>query len=141
MLAEVASDMKSNMSFLAPLLSGVVVGLAAMITAILTRLDIPALSAEGASSLGGLADVIKLFDVSVMIPPYFLQIIVGIYLIQIVFILTRTLVTIDSGEDKLARTNETGKNLIKSLILFFFTALFATIALFILTSVVLGNIV
>ena len=40
MLAEVISDMRSNMSFLAPLLSGVVVGLAAMITSILKRLII-----------------------------------------------------------------------------------------------------
>jgi len=40
MLAEVISDMKSNMTFLAPLLSGIVVGLAAMITAILNNLSL-----------------------------------------------------------------------------------------------------
>src|SRR3989304_4414005 len=40
LLAEVISDMKSNMTFLAPLLSGVVVGLAAMITSILNRLNL-----------------------------------------------------------------------------------------------------
>jgi len=76
-----------------------------------------------------------------MIPPYFLQIIIGIYLIQIIFILTRTLVTVDSGEDKLQRTSETGKNLMKGIMLFFFTALLTTIALFILTFVVMGNLV
>ena len=39
MLAEVVSDMRSNMTFLAPLLAGIVVGLAAMITIILNVLE------------------------------------------------------------------------------------------------------
>lgn len=138
MLAEIISDMKSNMSFLAPLLSGIVVGLAAMITSILSKLEIP--GGEAATQFGGLEGVLDIFKVAEMIPPYFLQIIIGIYLIQIIFILTRTLVTIDSGEDKLVKTNKTGKNLIKGLVLYFVTALTATIALFVLTSIVLGNL-
>ena len=138
MLAEVISDMKSTMSFLAPLLSGIVVGLAAMITTILSRLRISEIQGEGAANLGA---ILNIFEVTKMIPPYFLQIIIGIYLIQIIFILTRTLVTVDSGEDKLQRTSETGKNLMKGIMLFFFTALLTTIALFILTFVVMGNLV
>jgi hypothetical protein len=142
LLAEVISDMKSNMNFLAPLLSGVVVGLAVMITSILTRLDISEL--EGGSIPGGLGNLVGdngIFQVAQMIPPYFLQIIIGVYLVQIVFILTRALVTIDSGEDKLERTNKTGKNLSSSILLYFITALFATIALFVLTSIVVGGLV
>lgn len=140
MLAEVVSDMRSNMSFLAPLLSGVVVGLAAMITAILTKLNLSELSGESAAGFGNIGAIMSIFDVSKMIPPYFLQLIIGIYLIQIVFILTRTLVTIDSGEDKLERTNKTGKNLTSAMILFFVTSVISTLALFVLTSVVLGNL-
>jgi hypothetical protein len=139
MLAEVISDMKSNMSFLAPLLSGVVVGLAAMITAILTKLKISELGEAGAGALGNLGGIVKIFDVTQMIPPYFLQIIIGIYLIQIIFILTRTLVIVDSGEDKLEKTNKTGKNLTKGIALYFITAILSTIALFILTSIVLSQ--
>jgi hypothetical protein len=140
MLAEVVSDMRSNMSFLAPLLSGVVVGLAAMITAILTKLNLSELSGESAAGFGNIGAIMQIFDVSKMIPPYFLQMIIGIYLIQIVFILTRTLVAIDSGEDKLERTNKTGKNLTSAMILFFITSIVSTLALFVLTSVVLGNL-
>ncbi|HEB46894.1 MAG TPA: hypothetical protein ENI22_00300 [Candidatus Pacearchaeota archaeon] len=140
MLAEVISDMRSNMSFLAPLLSGVVVGLAAMITSILTKLNLSEAEGAGTAALGNLGTITDLFEVTKMIPPYFLQIIVGFYLIQIIFILTRTLVTIDAGEDKLERTNKTGKNLMKGMMLFFFTALFATLSLFVLTNVVLGNL-
>ena len=143
MLAEIVSDMKSNMSFLAPLLSGVVVGLAAMITGILTKLESLDIAGEGASALGGLSNIVgsgKIFEVTNMIPPYFLQIIIGVYLIQMIFILTKTLVVIDSGEDKLVKTNKTGKNLMKGIMLYFFTAVLAILALFILMSIVLGNL-
>jgi len=75
-----------------------------------------------------------------MIPPYYLQIIVGVYIIQIIFILTSALVTINSGEDKLETTNKTGKNLMKGISLYFITALVATLALFLLTTLVLGGL-
>jgi len=143
MLAEIISDMKSNMTFLAPLLSGIVVGLAAMITAILMKLDVKSLI--GGADVGGisaqLGDLMNLFDYKQMIPPYFLQIVVGIYLIEIIFILTRSLVVIDAGEDKLEQTNKTGKNLLSGVLLYFITAMIASIALFFLSTVVLGNII
>lgn len=140
LLAEIISDMKSNMTFLAPLLSGIVVGLAAMITSILSKLKISDIGdgGLGAGSVGGVLDI---FDITNMIPPYYLQIAIGVYLVQIIFILTSTLVSIESGEDKLERTNKTGKNLMKGIMLYFITALSATLALFVLTAVVLGNLV
>ncbi|MDO8528877.1 MAG: hypothetical protein Q7S06_03225 [Nanoarchaeota archaeon] len=144
LLAEIISDMKSNMTFLAPLLSGVVVGLAVMITSILNKLDILSEigSAEAISGLGGnLGSITELFQVAKMIPPYHLQIMIGIYLIEVTFILTRTLVTVDSGEDKLQQISETGINLKRGATLYFITALITTIALFILSSIVLGNLV
>jgi len=141
MLAEIISDMKSNMTFLAPLLSGIVVGLAAMITSILNKLDLASLGGVEAVGIGNLETILNIFNVTKMIPPYYLQIAIGIYLIQIIFILTGTLVTIDSGEDKLEKTNKIGKNLKKGILLYFVTALLATFALFILTAVVLGNLV
>jgi Flp pilus assembly protein TadB len=142
MLAEIISDMKSNMTFLAPLLSGIVVGLAAMITGILSKLSIANLGDTTAlAGLGNIGAILNIFDMNKMIPPYLLQIIVGIYIIEIVFILSGTLVVIDSGEDKLEKTNKTGINLKKAIGLYVVTALLAIIALFILTTVVLGNLV
>jgi len=143
MLAEIISDMKSNMTFLAPLLSGIVVGLAAMITAILIKLDVSNLI--GGADIGGLGgqlgDLMNLFNYTQMIPPYFLQIVVGVYLIEIIFILTRSLVIIDAGEDKLEQTNKTGKNLLSGVLLYFITAMIASVALFFLSTVVLGEII
>ena len=129
LLAEVTSDMKSNMTFLAPLLSGIVVGLGAMITSILSKLNLNQISSVE-TGIGGLADIMKIFNYVDMIPPYFLQIFVGFYLIQIIFILTGALVTIDSGEDELERTHKLSNYLKSGIGLYFMVAL---IYFFILT--------
>lgn len=143
LLAEVVSDMKSNMTFLAPLLAGVVVGLAAMITSILNRLQ--ALAALGGSGetpagFGSLSNVLNIFDVTQMIPPYFIQVSIGLYIIQVSFILTGALVTIDSGRDPLKEKNELSKNLRKAITLYIATALISTIALLLLSTIALGGV-
>jgi len=142
MLAEVISDMKSNMVFLAPLLSGIVVGLGAMITAILNRLDLTRLAGGEAAELGGnIGNLLNIFDILKMIPPYYLQITIGIYIIEVIFILTDTLVTIDAGEDKLQKTNQIGKNLSTGVLLYLIVSFVAIVALFFLASIVLGGLV
>ena len=139
MLAEIISDMKSNMTFLAPLLSGIVIGLSAMITSILSKLNLSTLTQGGTGGVGNFGQLLSIFDLTKMIPPYYLQIAIGIYIIEITFILTKALVTIDSGEDKLQETNQIGKNLTRGITLYFFTALLSTLSLFALSSIVLGN--
>jgi len=141
LLAEIISDMKSNMTFLAPLLSGIVVGLAIMITSILNKLNIAQLVAGGAAEFGNLGTILSIFELTKMIPPYYLQIAVGIYLVEIIFILTNTLVTIDSGEDKLEKTNKISQNLKRGIWLYTIVAFLSTVVLFTLGSIVLGNIV
>lgn len=142
LLAEVVSDMRGNMTFLAPLLSGIVVGLTAMITGILSQLRIMTKGGgdELLAGLGGFANIADLFDVTVMIPPYYLQIAIGIYIVEIIFILTGTLVTIDSGEDKLKRTHDISKNLFRGIMLYFITALVSIIALSLLSAIALGSL-
>ena len=144
LLAEIISDMKSNMTFLAPLLSGIVVGLALMIVSILNKLNLANLAGAGSSQAGGFGNVgtiLNIFELQKMIPPYFLQIAIGLYIIEIIFILTNTLVTINSGQDKLEQIYETGKNLKKGILLYFFTALISTVVLFVLGNLVLSNLV
>ena len=143
LLAEIISDMKSNMTFLAPLLSGIIIGLAGMITSILSALETMfsgggASEAAGVGSIGG---ILKMFDVVVMLPTYWLQIIVGIYLIQVVFILTSTLVTIKSGRDPLQTTAEIGKNLKVTIILYSIVAAASIAGLTAIGSVALSGIV
>ncbi|MBM3246943.1 hypothetical protein FJZ17_00155 [Candidatus Pacearchaeota archaeon] len=144
LLADVVSDMKSNMTFLAPLLAGIVVGLGGMITLILSKLDAVLSSAEiSGADLSGFGNIVRikdLFPVDAMIPPYFLQISVGLYIIEIIFILTKALVTVDAGEDKLKVTYDISKNLLKGGWLYLIVSLIAIIALSLLAGVALSNL-
>jgi hypothetical protein len=145
LLADIISDMKSNMTFLAPLLSGIIVGLSGMITTILGSLSAmfaqgDVASAEALSGVGGIQGILSIFDVTKMIPTYWLQVVVGFYLIEIVFILTSTLVTIKSGRDPLQVTQETGKNLKVTFLLYSIVALGAIIGLTIIGAVALAGL-
>ncbi len=143
LLAEIVSDMRSNMVFLAPLLSGIIIGLTSMIAIILSKLkslsDLTSGDAE-IPGVGSIGNIINLFDISNIIPPYYVQIAIGIYLVEIIFILTGTLITVDSGEDKLQEKYELAKNLKRGILLYLVTALFSTIALTGLASIALSGL-
>lgn len=145
LLADIISDMKSNMTFLAPLLSGIIIGLAGMITGILSSLAAMfkggAMSGgDGLSAAGNVQGILSIFDVTAMIPPYWLQVVIGIYLIEVVFILTSTLVTIKSGRDPLQATSETGINLKKAIVLYGIVATLSIIGLTLIGSVALAGL-
>ncbi|MEM2089568.1 MAG: hypothetical protein QXL88_00525 [Candidatus Pacearchaeota archaeon] len=145
LLADVASSMKSNMTFLAPLLAAVVAGLATMITLILSKLQFLIESGELSATqelagFGSVGTITTMFNVVKMIPPYWLQIIIGIYLIEIILILTATLVTIENGEDRLGEKYESSKNLLTGITLYFFTALIAIVLLGALAIIAVGSI-
>lgn len=140
-MAETISDMKSNMTFLAPLLAGIVVGLSAMITVILNKLQ-TIQSITGGGSAGGFsfASIPQLFNVSTMIPPYFVQVAIGIYIVEIIFILTSALVTVDAGRDPLKEKNDLAKNLRTGIALYLITALISIVALTALAAIALGGL-
>jgi hypothetical protein len=138
LLADVVSGMKSNMTFLAPVLAGIVVGLASMITLIVNKLQMMMVSgAVSSEQLGTFASISDILKIEAMIPPYWLQISVGIYLIEIIFILTRTLVSVESGVDTLSEQYEISKNLSAGMGLYIVIALIAIIALTMLAAIAL----
>lgn len=143
LLAEVVSDMRSNMVFLAPLLSGIIVGLTSMIAIILNKLkSLSDLTAGGAeiAGIGSIGNITNLFDITSVVPPYFVQVSIGLYLVQIIFILTGTLVTVDSGKDELQEKHELAKNLKKGITLYLITTLIGTLALTGLAAVALSGL-
>ncbi len=145
LLAEVVSSMKSNISFLAPVLSGIVIGLSAMITVILNRLSMMITQIQSGgeeATIGGIGSVgaiTELFQIEKMVPPYFLQIIVGVYLVEIAYILTITLVSIESGMDNLREKSEIAKNLKSSMTMYLIIAVFSVIILSLLATVAIGG--
>jgi len=144
LLADVISSMKSNISFLAPLLAGIVVGLSAMITIILNKLTSAMALTGGGESLAGVGtvqNIVELFKVSSMIPPYYIQLIVGIYVIEIIYILSITLVTVESGYDELGEKHEIAQNMKSGILMYLIAASIAVISLSILAGVAIGGMV
>lgn len=121
LMADIISSMKSQISFMTPAIAGIVIGITSMITTILGKLsksmaELSSSNAEAGANLG-----IFFGD---GIPTYFFQLIVGIYVIEIVYILTIMSNGIENGADKLAERYSLGKNILKSTFLYLFIALF-----------------
>ena len=141
LLADVIADMKSTMTFLAPLLAGIVVGLGAMMILILSRLtSVVQGTPGGAEAAGTIGSISEFFDITAMIPPYLLQLFIGIFIVEIVFILTKTLVTIASGQDKLKETYDISKNLKVAGMLYIIVALLSITLLSVIAAVSLSSI-
>ncbi len=116
MMEDTISGMKSQLSFLTPAIAGIVIGITSMITTILGTLsDQLSQISQGASDIQG-AGLIDLFGLG--IPTFFFQIIVGVYVVQITYILTMMVNGIENGYDTLNEEYLRGKNLTKSTILY-----------------------
>ncbi len=118
LMADILSDMKSQIHFLTPTIAGIVIGITSMITTILGSLttNIQGLNSQGpevASRLGGLSGIF-----GDGIPTFYFQIIVGLYVVQIVYVLTIMVNGIENGADKLNEEYTLGQNLLKSSMLY-----------------------
>ncbi len=120
LMADIISDMKSQIAFLTPAISGIVIGITSMITYILGNLskNITNLGTEEAGSqIGALANF---FGDGV--PTYYFQAVVGIYVFQIVYVLTILSNGIENGADSLQERYLLGNNLIRATLLYCFIA-------------------
>ncbi len=117
LMADVIASMKSQVKFLTPAIAGIVIGITSMISSILTRLSaqLNSFAASGADS-GGFGNMLSIFGLG--IPTYYFQISVGIYIVQIAYILTTLSNGVENGADKLGERYALGKNLIGSTLLY-----------------------
>ena len=117
LMADISSDIKSQISFLTPTISGIVIGITSMITTIIGKLGIQltkiqATAGAGAATGGAGAGLVDLFGDG--IPTYYFQIIVGLYVVQIIYILTIMSNGIENGADTVSEQYLLGKNLTRS---------------------------
>jgi len=114
LMADIIADMKQQISFLTPAIAGIVVGITSMIITILGKLgsNLKNIGGGGASGLGIGGTNLSMFGDSV--PAYFFQVIVGLYVVEIVYLLTIVTNGIENGEDKLSERYNLGVNLTKS---------------------------
>ncbi len=117
LMEDVISSMKSQIKFLTPAIAGIVIGITSMISTILTRLSaqLTKFSAQG-EQVSSMGDLVNIFGTG--IPTFHFQIVVGIYIVQIAYILTILANGIENGADKLGERYELGKNLINGTLLY-----------------------
>jgi len=128
LLADILSSMKSQISFLTPAIAGIVVGVSSMIVTIINKLSEQLSGASlgefGAETAGtgvaGLAGILSIKDV---IPSFYFQLVVGLYVVEITIILTILSNGIKMGVDKTQERYDLGKNLV------FATSLYTLICL------------
>ncbi|MBW2970776.1 hypothetical protein KY320_01295, partial [Candidatus Woesearchaeota archaeon] len=138
LLADIISSMKSQIKFLAPAIAGIVVGITAMISTILKSLskEMGKISTDVASaSVSGIPDMF-----GDGIPPYYFQIVVGLYVIQIVYVLTILANGVENGSDKLNEIAMIGRNIRSSIILYTIIAGSITIVFNIVAMSIMGAI-
>ena len=127
LLSEILSSMKSQITFLTPVIAGIVVGIGSMIVTILSRLTslFVEQQIEGGDA-GGLAGLTGLFEVQNIIPSYYLQLIIGVYVIEVTVVLTILMKGIEAGGDEIGKRDALSKNLYIAGILYFLIALIVT---------------
>jgi hypothetical protein len=118
LMADIISDMRSQIKFLTPAIAGIVVGITSMITQIIGSLslrlsDLSAQAAEG-GNIGAGTSLLSMFGTG--IPTYYFQIIVGLYVLQITYIMTVLINGVENGSDKLSERYMIGKNMLGTVI-------------------------
>jgi len=119
-MAEIVGSMKAQVKFLTPAIAGIVVGITSMISVVLTKLSSQLTQFSEAGSSAGFSGMLEIFGIG--IPTFYFQVIVGIYIVQLAYILTVLANGIENGEDKLAERYELGKSLVNGTLLYCFLA-------------------
>jgi len=89
LLADIVSSMKSQTSFLTPMIAGIVVGVTSMMINIINFLGVALLDFEGGSAagaaggVGSLASIVDIINIKDIIPGYQFQIVVGIFVVEV----------------------------------------------------------
>ncbi len=120
LLADIISSMKSQVAFLTPMIAGIVIAVGSMITTVINKLGeefakATTLAPESAVGINALPNIINIKDV---IPGFYLQLVIGLYVIEIGIILTILASGIEKGIDRLSEKNLIGKNILISTLLY-----------------------
>ena len=128
-LAEVSSSIASQVKFIAPIIAGVVVGLTSMITLIMGKIRERVLDlGVDAGEAGGVdyaGNILGMFSSN--ISPFFFQLIIGFYIVEVTIIMSQLYNSIQNGEDKIYEKFCIGDNLIKGVLLYSIIAFFITL--------------
>lgn len=131
LMSETLASMKSQIKMLTPLISAIVVGITSLIIDILGTIATQADDMADGGDVGAAA----MFGEGV--PTYFFQIVVGIYVVQIVYILTKIVNGIENGSDKLTEEYQMGINLTKATLMYTFVSVMAVLGFTLLARMIM----
>ena len=139
LLADIISDMKSQVSLLTPAIAGIVIGITSMITFILGALAKNFQSVSALNAGTALGSITNLFGDG--LPTYYFQLVVGVYVVQIVFILTTLRNGIENGADDVGEKWSLAQNLIRSPQLYCILSLIVMVVFNLIAAVILSRTV
>ncbi len=117
LMADTLSSMKSQVGFLTPIISGIVVGITSMIGQILGVLADKMAAMGDTATVGMPTNIMSMFG-SGGVPTFYFQAIVGIYVVEITFILSILINGIQNGTDEIGQMTILGKNLVTSTLIY-----------------------
>jgi hypothetical protein len=139
LMSDTISSMKSQIKFLTPVVAGIVIGITSMISTILGKLGglFPETGEGGAATMAQASKIANMFGDGV--PPYYFQIVVGVYVVQVIYILTQVTSGIENGSDKLSERYNLGNNLLNSTVTYTIIAFIVMLVFNMIAGTVLRN--
>ncbi|MDD3174855.1 MAG: hypothetical protein PHU51_00065 [Candidatus Nanoarchaeia archaeon] len=135
LMGDTIASMKSQLVFLTPVISAIVVAITSLITKIMGTLGNKLSELGGqASGLGAGGAILTMFGTG--IPTYYFTLVVGLYVVQLAYILTVLANGIENGADDLGEQASLGNYMYKAASIFFLLA----VSLIILFNLVSGSI-
>lgn len=123
LLAEILSSMKSQITFLTPMIAGIVVGVTSMMISIINFLSQALVEYGGEGSpegtLGNMGAILSILNITDIIPGYQFQMVVGLFVIEVTIVLTIFSNGIENGIDTVSQRYKMAKNLFVSVGLYF----------------------
>ena len=125
LLSETVSSMKFQAYFLTPIITGLIVSMAAIIISVLSTLGVY-LQGLGVDQLG-MVDITTIFGgMKSSISSELFQIIIGVYLLEVVYILSMFVTKINYGKNEAIKWYSVGKNLIIALLIYMLVLYFSS---------------
>ncbi|MDO8555956.1 MAG: hypothetical protein Q7R96_02170 [Nanoarchaeota archaeon] len=118
LLSDIIGSMRSQITFLTPVIAGIVIGVSSMVVTIINKLGEQFANLEQGSDLGGLASIANIINIKDVIPGFQFQIVVGLYVVEITLILIYLANQIERGIDPVYTQNDIGKTLARSTALY-----------------------
>ncbi len=135
-LTDILSSIKSQMSFLTPLIGGIVVGITGLLSNIInlvneTSATITNQNAAQNAPAAMPMEAMNFFGIG--IPTYYFQLVVGFYVVEVIIIMSYLHSTIEKGEDDVHRGFSMGKDVIKGTMLYFLVGVVTSVMFSLIT--------